>query len=219
MNIKEKVLDVIFPPVCGLCNRINKDFLCDLCKNKIDEIKISSIEDYSDLPVYFDEHYYTLKYAGEVRDYILKYKFNEKSYLYKSFAKIIMDDSLFTNKFINKYDCIICVPIHKKRFNVRGYNQSGLIAEEIAKKCQLEYYNEILVKSKNKVAQSTLDKLERVSNVKGAFAKGKNIHLIEGKNVALFDDIYTTGATVNECARILKDAGASFVGVFTLAKD
>ena len=149
----------------------------------------------------------------------LKYKFNEKSYLYKSFAKIIMDDSLFTNKFINKYDCIICVPIHKKRFNVRGYNQSGLIAEEIAKKCQLEYYNEILVKSKNKVAQSTLDKLERVSNVKGAFAKGKNIRLIEGKNVALFDDIYTTGATVNECARILKDAGASFVGVFTLAKD
>ena len=54
MNIKEKVLDVIFPPVCGLCNRINKDFLCDLCKNKIDEIKLCSIEDYSESPVYLD---------------------------------------------------------------------------------------------------------------------------------------------------------------------
>lgn len=61
--------------------------------------------------------------------------------------------------------------------------------------------------------------LERVKNIKEAFSIGKNSEKISGKNVALFDDIFTTGSTVNECAKILKKIGANNVGIFTLAKD
>ncbi len=219
MNFMENVLNIIFPPVCGFCNEINKNFLCDKCKRKFDEIKISNIEDYNDIPVYFNEHYYLLKYENEVRDFIIKYKFQEISYLYKSFAKIIVNDEIFNNQFINKYDCIISVPIHNKRFKTRGYNQSKLIAKEVAKLCKKDFYDNVLIKSKNIVAQSTLDKLGRIGNIKNAFSNGKNSSFIKNKKVALFDDIFTTGATSNECAKILKQLQASNIGIFTLAKD
>ncbi len=218
MKIIESILNLIYPPVCGFCNEINMNFICDKCKRKIDEIKISNIEDYSNIPVYFNEHYYLLKYENEVRDFILQYKFHEKSYLYKSFAKLITCDEVF-RKFIYKYDFIISVPIHKWRFKERGYNQSGLIAKEIAKLYQKPYYDDILIKNKNVISQSTLDVLGRISNIKNAFSVGKNSEMIKEKKIALFDDIFTTGSTVNECARVLKEHGAHSVGVFTLAKD
>ena len=218
MKIIESILNLIYPPVCGFCNEINMNFICDKCKRKIDEIKISNIEDYSNIPVYFNEHYYLLKYENEVRDFILQYKFHEKSYLYKSFAKLITCDEVF-RKFIYKYDFIISVPIHKWRFKERGYNQSGLIAKEIAKLYQKPYYDDILIKNKNVISQSTLDVLGRISNIKNAFSVGKNSEMIKEKKIALFDDIFTTGSTVSECARVLKEHGAHSVGVFTLAKD
>ena len=61
--------------------------------------------------------------------------------------------------------------------------------------------------------------MERTKNIKGAFKTGKNSEKIVGKNVAIFDDIFTTGSTVNECAKIIKEIGANSVGIFTLAKD
>lgn len=219
MDVIEKILNLIYPPVCGFCNDINENFLCKKCERKFNELKISNIENYKNVPVYFDEHYYLLKYENEVREFILQYKFQEKSYLYKSFAKLIAEDDIFKNNFIKKYDCIISVPIHKKRYKTRGYNQSRLIAKEVAKLCNIMYYDNIIVKSKNIVAQSTLDVLGRVGNIKDAFEKGTNAYLINDKKVMIFDDIFTTGSTANECAKVVKEIGASCVGVATLAKD
>lgn len=216
--IKDIILDLIYPPVCGFCNEINSNFLCDKCKNKLNSMKITKIDDYKNAPVYFDEHFYMFKYEKEIRDYIIKYKFNEKSYMYKSYAKLVYDDNVFRSNFIDKYDFIISVPIHKKRFKQRGYNQSELIAKEIGKMCGKSYLKNVLKKSKNIVPQSSLDKLERVRNIKGVFDVGSDIFEIKGKRIAIFDDVFTTGATVNECARMLKENGADYVGVFTIAK-
>ncbi|MBR1654189.1 MAG: ComF family protein [Clostridia bacterium] len=219
MDVLEKVLNLIYPPVCGFCNDINEKFLCTKCERKFNELKISNVEYYQNVPVYFDEHYYFLKYENEVRDFIIQYKFQEKSYLYKSFAKLIAEDDIFKNEFIKKYDCVISVPIHKKRYKTRGYNQSKLIAKEVAKLSDKKYYDNVIIKNKNIVAQSTLDVLGRVSNIKGAFSEGTNANLVKGQNVIVFDDIFTTGSTVNECAKVLKEIGASYVGIATLAKD
>ena len=123
------------------------------------------------------------------------------------------------NEFIKKYDYIISVPLHKKRFRVRGYNQSELIAREVSKICEKTYCKGVLVKSKNIVAQSKLDKLDRIRNIKDAFEiENDAVEIVSGKKIAIFDDVFTTGATVNECAKVLKSAGASFVGIITLAK-
>lgn len=218
LRIRNIVLDLIYPPVCGFCNEINNDFLCNKCRNKLKSMKISKIDDYRNAPVYFDEHFYMFKYEREIRDFIIKYKFDEKSYMFKSYAKLLQEDECFRNNFIDKYDYIISVPIHKKRFKQRGYNQSELIAKEIGKICGKPYCKNVLIKKKSIVAQSTLDKLERVRNIKDAFELGQEDLLVKGKKIAIFDDVFTTGATVNECAKVLKSVGADFVGVFTIAK-
>ncbi len=216
MNYLNKLLNIIYPPVCGFCNKIDKNFLCDSCKSKMDTLKISQIQKFSD-NFYYNEHFYVFKYEDEIRRYIIKYKFNDSAYLYKTFSQILITDSIF-NEFISKYDCILSVPIHKKRFSSRGYNQSELIAKDIAYYFNMDYYNNVLIKSKNIVAQSTLDRESRMCNVQDAF-NICNTNNIINKDVVIFDDIFTTGATVIECANLVKMAGASRIGIVTLAKD
>lgn len=222
MNIKiffNKVLNLIFPPVCGFCNVINNNFLCDKCWLRLEPEKISKIDNYENQPVFFDEHFYLFKYHKEIRESILKYKFDEKSYLYKTFSELFIKDEHVFNEFISNYDIIISVPIHKKRYKERGYNQSELVAKDISNRCNKIYCKDVLIKKNNVLAQSSLeDKLDRLRNIKDAFECGRNIESIRGKRVAIFDDVFTTGATVNECSKVLKQNGASSVGVFTIAK-
>lgn len=219
ITILTQIINLIYPPVCGFCSQINNTFLCQQCDNKFMQIKTATFDNYQNAPVFFDEHFYLFKYKKDIRQNIIKYKFDEKSYLYKSFSELFIRDEQFTNRFIENYDIIIPVPIHKNRLKSRGYNQSELIAKDIAKRCGKDYCKDVLIKKNNIVAQSSLDdKLDRIRNIKNAFVCGKNAELVKGKKVAIFDDVFTTGATVNECAKVLKENGASFVGVFTIAK-
>lgn len=111
------------------------------------------------------------------------------------------------------------VPIHKKRKRQRGYNQSELITKEIASKLEnLEYQNKVLQKVKHTIPQSSLSKEQRKRNVESVY-KIINKEKIKNKKVILFDDIYTTGATVKEIAKLLKQNGASKILVLTIAKD
>ena len=142
--------------------------------------------------------------------------------MHKTFGKIILNNKKVCN-FINSYDIIIPVPIHNKRKKERGYNQSFLIIKEFIENFSKVESNilleeNILKKVKNVSRQSLLSKEDRFSNVIGAYEFNKNKN-IRGKRVLVFDDIYTTGSTVNECSRILKQAGAEYVDVFTIAKD
>ena len=100
----------------------------------------------------------------------------------------------------------------------RGYNQSELIARNIARSTGLELVADALTKVKNNIAQSTLNREDRQNNVRDVYGI-KNIEKIKNKRVVLIDDIYTTGSTVNECSRILKNAGANKVAVLVIAKD
>ena len=106
----------------------------------------------------------------------------------------------------------------KDKKSVRGYNQGELIARELAKQMGLIYDKKLLIKIKNTQVQSTLTKAQRVANVKKAFSITDSIR-IENKKIILIDDVYTTGSTVNECSKVLKDAGAKEICVVTIAKD
>lgn len=195
-----------------MCEKISKSYLCSKCKIKLKKLlKINTIE-YKDK--YFNSITYLFKYEGSVRDKLLKYKFNDCSYLYNFFAEIIINNC----NLKSNYDIILPVPIHKKRKAKRGYNQSELIAKEIAKKLNIEYCNKSLIKSTNNVPQSTLTQYERQKNVLGIY-EVINSQKIENKSILLIDDIYTTGSTVNECSRVLKQNGAKLIEVLTIAKD
>ena len=93
-----------------------------------------------------------------------------------------------------------------------------MIAKEIAKNTNIELENNCLFKVKNITEQSKLNKEEREKNIQGVYIL-KNEERLFNKNVILLDDIYTTGSTVNECCRILKQANSKNIGVFTIAKD
>lgn len=160
---------------------------------------------------------YSFHYDGRIREKIIQYKFEEKSYLYDFFAKCILKNEKIC-KMIKSYDIIIPIPIHKKRYNIRGYNQSTLIAKKMAEILKIEMMDDCLYKNVNTIEQSKLNKNKRKHNVKNVYSI-KNSEKIKDKKIILFDDIYTTGSTANECARILKKAGVKDVVVLTIAKD
>lgn len=214
----EKILNLIFPNVCGFCEKINNNSLCKKCELNLSKYEINCIKDYTiDKQKYYDYLFCALKYENIVREKILKYKFNENSYLYKTFSKIIIKNEKIY-RFLKLYDIIISVPMHKDRFAIRGYNQSELIAKEIAKQTKIYFEKNVLLKDKNTKVQSTLTKTQRTQNIKDAFFV-KNIDKIKNKKIILVDDIYTTGSTVNECSKVLKKAGAKKICVVTIAKD
>lgn len=210
--VKINILELIYPKTCGMCEKVSKSYLCSKCKLKIKNLLKLNTAQYKDK--YFNSHTYLFKYEEGIRDKLLKYKFRDYSYLYKFFSEIIINNC----NLKNNYDIILPVPIHKKRKAKRGYNQSELIAEEIAKNINVEYSNNVLIKTRDTVPQSTLNQHQRMSNVLGIY-EVINSQIIVNKNILLIDDIYTTGSTVNECSKVLKQNGAKLVDVLTIAKD
>ena len=220
MNFLEKALTFIFPTTCGICGVINKGYLCKKCKKDLifSNIFLNQSDSYTCKKEYFiDEHFYLFSYEGIIREKILQYKFNEQSYLFNTFSEFFVNNKKLYG-FLKKYDIIVPVPISKLRKRERGYNQSELIAKKIAAMESITFEPNILVKIKNNKSQSNLNKKQRLENVKNVY-EIKNLQKIKEKNILIFDDIYTTGATTNECARILKKKGCKKVGVLTIAKD
>lgn len=178
------------------------------------------IDDYKkDNTKYFSEHMYIFKYEGLIRSKILSYKFRNKSYLYKTFVSFLLKDEKVFD-FLKRYDIIIPVPISYQRYKERGYNQSLLLAKEISKNTKLELIAKVLNKNKNVVAQSTLNKKERTTNIENAYKTNKKyLDKIKNKKILILDDIYTTGSTVNECAKMLNISEVKDIGIITIAKD
>ena len=144
---------------------------------------------------------------------ILSFKFNNKTYLGKAFAYYI--SFLLKNENIF-FDLIIPVPIHYKRFFERGYNQSIILAQNISKSFNIKCETKILLKIFNSKAQSLLKLKDRRNNVLNTY-KVKNKSKVLGKTILLVDDIFTTGATTNECSKVLKQNGAKSVVVATIS--
>ena len=164
----------------------------------------------------YHEEMYLYEYKDIVRKYFLDYKFNDKSYMYKGFERLILNDEKIYKKIFS-YDIITSVPIHSKRKKLRGYNQSKLIAKEIANKIGVEY-KDLVEKVVNNNPQSELNKENRIKNVKDVYRVKDNIFL--DKKILIIDDIYTTGSTINEVAKeLLKITKKENIGILTIAKD
>lgn len=216
-QLLEIFLTLIYPPKCGICGKLSENFLCNKCYIKLKNNSKFIIEESQENKNEYNRLLYMFKYEGMIRSIILKYKFQEKSYLYKTIVNFLLkNEKLF--EIIKTYDTIVAVPISKKRKKSRGYNQSYLIAREIAIRVGISVENNCLFKTKNIIEQSKLNKEERQKNIKDVYDL-KNSHRLKNKKILLIDDIYTTGSTVNECCRILKKANPINIDVLTIAKD
>jgi len=116
-----------------------------------------------------------------------------------------------------QYDLVVPVPLHPKRLRWRGFNQAALLAAEVARRLECELDATSLVRVVATPPQTANDLETRRRNVRHAFAVRRAAR-VANRRVLLVDDVMTTGATANECARTLRAAGARSVDVFTLAR-
>jgi ComF family protein len=116
-----------------------------------------------------------------------------------------------------RFDLLIPVPLHVKRLRERGFNQALLLAKELSRWTKIPYGKRVLQKWTATVPQVDLSGVGREKGIKGAFTVSGN-GSAEDRSILLVDDVYTTGATVNECAKVLLAAGAKSVDVLTLAR-
>jgi len=129
----------------------------------------------------------------------------------------MVDYLLKNNEFENKFDLIIPVPLHKNDLKKRGFNQSVLLSKIIGDYFSIPVGENVLIKKKITPFQVDLSKKEREKNILKAFSVEKPEE-INGKNILILDDVFTTGATVEECAKELIRSRANNIFVLTLAR-
>lgn len=208
MKLIETILNVIFPIKCGICGKVGKVNICEKCYLNLKKYILLNLE---------DDVFYMLKYSELIRSKMIDFKFNDKPYLYHMFCEILVKSKSGCD-FVKNYDIIIPVPMNESKKLIRGYNQSELFAKGISKMLEIPISIDSLIKCKNTLMQSSLGKNDRTKNVKNAY-KVERLEKIKNKNVLLVDDIYTTGATIKECKKVLQQANAKNVGVLIIAKD
>ena len=200
--ILEKALNLFFSIKCGVCGKIGLP-ICKECEEKIKQYEINLVQ---------KDKFFIYKYQDIIRNLLLNYKFNDASYLANSFAYLIKNNKKIYS-ILKSYDIIIPVPLHKKRMNERGYNQTELIA----KKLEIPIETKCLIKTKNIKPQSTKTAKQRQIDIKNVFAI-QNVDKIKNKKILLLDDIYTTGSTANECIKTLSKA-TNKIGFLAIAKE
>ena len=189
----EEGLLYIKEPTCKKCGRQLKDetkVYCDSC----------SMAQFS-----FDRGISVFIYGDLIRKSIHDFKYHNRRENAEFYGMAIMENC---GKLINLWqpDALIPVPIHKKRYIKRGYNQSEVLAESITKYTGVRTVSDAVCRIKKTKPQKNLDKSERENNLRNAFAV--KMSKLEGiKTVILIDDIYTTGSTIDSLARMLRAAG------------
>lgn len=199
-----KKIKPIGDSVCKICGRpMNSIFPSQLC--------LSCVES----PPPFEMHRSFSLYEGVMREIILLIKFKRMKFLSRILAKIAFE-YLKTNPIFD-CDCVIAVPISKKRIAKRGFNQSEVFASELSKMINKKLLKNVLIKKIDTIPQSVLSLKERRKNIIGSF-EVRHQELIKEKRILLVDDIYTTGSTVTECCKVLIKSGVREVKVFTIAR-
>lgn len=211
----ETILNFLFPPACSVCGKLNQNWLCPTCEKRVERLEKSCLVEVENKK--YEKLLYLFQYESLVRKLILCYKFSNKAYLNHFFANQIAQNEK-NRELLKEYHMIIPVPMHQKKMQKRGYNQTELVAHELEKSLGIPMKKDILSKVVNTITQSKLGGKARQSNIQHAFFIKNDIE-VEDKKIILLDDIYTTGATSEECSRVLKEAGAREILVLVLAKD
>jgi len=227
MNFLDTILSVIFPVYCISCGKEG----LDLCINCLLDSPPAERESANWIFPLFDYRHIPIKKSI----WLLKYK--GKRRLAGTFAEImygkIIEELSDLHTIQNFNDAILIpIPLSKKRYRERGYNQAELICRELIKldlninlrysvdvkiERNFKFESNILIKTKETEHQANIkDRKDRLKNLADSFSV-KNGELIKGKNIILIDDVTTTGATLTEAKKILKQFGAKKIIAFTVA--
>ncbi|MFV1951021.1 MAG: ComF family protein [Nitrospinota bacterium] len=241
--IFRKVMDTVFLRRCKICNSIIAEegerhicmgcwrnitligkHLCSCCGKPL-QISYDLSEGLNDYicgtcrekhPI-FDSARSICRYDGVLKELIHVYKYNGVKSLGNDLVSLIIDHIKSGNAIHPRPNTIMYVPLHRGKLKERGFDQSYILARGIGNYLNIPLITDNLSKSRETEPQVKLSGNERLKNVRGAFMVKKPDE-IRKMNLLLIDDVFTTGTTVNECARVLKRAGTARVDVLTLAR-
>ena len=192
---------------CARCNRpfaspvaatYSPDHVCQSCAER---------------PPSYTKAWTLYPYLPPLQDAICSFKYRGKIALASALAQLMIDRL----PSLPPVDCIMPVPLHPGRLREREFNQALLLADRLGPHLKLPVSYAHLIRSAPAAAQTTLSRKGRLKNLRGVFTL-REAQSIKGKRILLIDDVFTTGTTVNECAKILRKAGSSDVFVLTLAR-
>ncbi len=211
INLLEKLLNLIYIQPCYFCRSTKEDsLLCSKCHEKIKFYPLNTAAIIADSNVYACTFY-----EGIIKNLIISLKYYNKKRLAYYAAKIMYEYWQKLN--INKEFLIIPVPIHKNRRKERKYNHMELTADEFAKLTGYSVNKNFLIREKDTLKQYNLHKQERIENIKNAFVINKNVKSDKNTNILILDDITSTGATLNEIIKLLKENGYVNITALCLA--
>lgn len=229
IKAKEMVFDVLFPPLCLNCQKpiLDKNkFICEKCLNSINLNNTlfcsgcrARLADNKRI-CHYDSQYF-LAAAGNYDCLALQNLIHY--FKYKSFKNLAPILGEMVLKYIEncKFEIenfiVVPIPLHPKRERKRGFNQSKLLAEFIAKNFNLELADELKRVKNNKPQVECRDHEARAKNMENCF-EIKNPEKIRGRNILFIDDVFTSGATMNEAVGILKRNGAKKIIALVVAK-
>ena len=193
-------VEVFAGDLCSKCGEVVAgNLLCDSCK---------------DMKYNFDENHSYAVYDEITGTIIKSLKYSGNKYISKYIASMISENK----KYFEKVDYITFVPISRERLKERGFNQAEEIANEVSKILNIRVLS-MLDKVKENTHQAGLSRNERISNIIGTIEIKKDIsNELKGKSVMIVDDVFTTGSTLSECAKVLKANGVARVKTMTFAK-
>lgn len=231
-NIKEIIFDTLFPKFCENCGR-EGTYLCEDCFYLIDIFETCYCP-YCQIPKatkdgetcksckrkrYLDGLFSAASYQNPIiKKMIIDFKYGFVKDISQSLSFLIIAHLIKLDRLLKfKNYIIIPVPLSNKKLRQRGFNQSEIIAEDLVSILKSPINTKTLIKIKHTKNQADLEKLERGTNLKSAFLV-KNPETIANQNILLIDDVMTTGATLEECAKTLKLAGAKKVWAIVIAR-
>ena len=229
------VVDWLFPPVCAGCEApLRGDYsgmLCSRCAESNQRIRlpycsvcgrpfVSDVERECGECIGNQPHYHRMRaafrYQESIRQAIIDLKFNHRMHRAPALGRLLLlcEDGGID---FETYDLVAPVPLHDNRLRKRGFNQCTLMIREVAAHRNIHAAVDLLVRVRDTQPQFSLTQAQRKTNVKNAFAVRKPGSAF-GKTVLLIDDVTTTGSTIRECARELRNDGATRVDVAVLAR-
>ena len=232
-----QISDAFFPRICLACSRIlpsgSPEFFCSDCFGQITFLHgslcpvcgilfpDSSSEDHLCPSCMENAHWFefaraAVAYEGIIADVIRRFKYGRDLTAGEALAGLLADFD-FDGVDFSAFDAIIPVPLHIRRLRERRFNQSLVLARALGKKHGIAVDFSLLKRRRFTLTQTGLNKSERDKNISGAF-RASHSEKIPGGSFLLVDDVYTTGATINECAKTLAEAGAKRVAALTAAR-
>ncbi len=199
-------LTFLTPPLCGICG-FPFDYdpgagaVCGECLRA---------------PPPFERARTVFRYDEHSRDLVISFKHRDRIDAAPAYGKWMARAG---SEILAEADVIVPVPLHRRRLISRRYNQSAELCHALGRETGLPHNPDLLVRTRATPTQGRLNRAERERNVRGAFAlRPDAAPSLQGRRVVLVDDVLTTGATVNACARTLLRGGAAAVDVLTLAR-